>query len=153
MTDRSARKRMPTAAERLAVVERFQAYCDAAFRANDRPTPELFLSTLSASHRVNAKALRRWYKVYRSQGAETLATPQKRGGSSIFRQYPEIDVAAKQLAIDNPAISAARLCTELASRFPATFNRGQRAMNYYLTGLRRAGIIDPLAKAKNRYLR
>lgn len=100
--------------------------------------------------RLSERTLKRWLAVRSRKGSAALTPAVMLGRRSFFEVHPEVAETARVLVMANNRLSAPALCAELRKRHPAVDTRIS-SVDHFLAKLRRDRVIDPQAKAKNRF--
>lgn len=100
--------------------------------------------------RLSERTLKRWLALRARRGTQALTPVPMLGKRSHFELYPELEVTALALLRENNRLSAADLCAKLRKRHPSIITR-LGSVRGFLARLRRDRVIDPQAKAKNRF--
>jgi len=141
-----------TTREKIDLMKRFQAYAENEIRSGRVPAAKRFFETLSVPFAVSARSINNWYRIYRKKGEQGLRRAEPPPRLTVFEKYPELAAEALKILGTKRAISAERLCVQLRLRLPEIYI-SKKMTQQHMARLRRERVIDPLAKAKNRYLR
>jgi len=144
--------RQATTQEKIDLMKRFQAYAEREISLGRIPAAKRFFQTLNVPFAASTRSINHWYHLYRRAGEQGLGGAERRGRPSVFERHPELAAEAISVLRAKRTISVNRLRAELRQRLPS-IDVGTRAVQRYVAKLRHQRIVDPLAKAKNRYLR
>ncbi|MEK7751854.1 MAG: helix-turn-helix transcriptional regulator [Acidobacteriota bacterium] len=141
-----------TTREKVDLMKQFQEYAEREIRSGRPPAAKRFFETLCVPFAVSARSINHWYRIYRKEGEQGLKPAERPPRKTVFQKHPELAAEVLRILAARRSISAERLRGQLRLRLPE-IDISKRMVQKHMAQLRHDRIIDPLAKAKNRYLR